>query len=123
MARWRRKGTERQLREMQESLEGGPLRERTQVSGAGWGQDEKLQEEKEGRRRENLEAEARQAGPGEGEARDRELRKKDAPPHVVPTQRRAPTAGRLEQQQRHADPWACCLLSDGEGLLPRGHQS
>lgn len=66
MARWRRKGTERQLREMQESREGGPLRERTQVSGAGWGQDEKLQEEKEGRRRENLEAEARQAGPGEG---------------------------------------------------------
>lgn len=108
---------------MQESREGGPLRERTQVSGAGWGRDEKLPEEKEGRRRENLEAEARQAGPGEGEARDRELRKKDAPPHVVPTQRRAPTAGRLEQQQRHADPWACCLLSDGEGLLPRGHQS
>lgn len=57
------------------------------------------------------------------QVRDRELRKKDAPPHVVPTQRRAPTAGRLEQQQRHADPWACCLLSDGEGLLPRGHQS
>lgn len=28
--------------------------------------DEKLPEEKEGRRRENLEAEARQAGPGEG---------------------------------------------------------